>query len=171
MSDEQQPPRRRRRRSRRRPGGRPGGRPDGAPQGAAGEPGAFASGGPGLEVETGLRLYVPPQASGPAPSAPAGAVYCIITVTCVCCCGSSANVTCPLVVISPSPLRPLVFQPMRLLGSNVVISASHSTSLPSGPSICHRLVRLPVRCTDLIFFLSIWVPLLDLARTKHACLS
>ncbi len=65
MSDEQQPPRRRRRRSRRRPGGRPGGRPDGAPQGASGEQAAVApSGGYSQGTDPGPRPHGPAQGQG-----------------------------------------------------------------------------------------------------------
>src|SRR5688572_24358717 len=68
-----------------------------------------------------------------------------MTVTSVSLFGSALKVTWPLVV---TVLRSLLFQAMRLFSSNRVVSASHSTLVPSGPSMAQWLVRSPVFCTE-----------------------
>src|SRR6185503_8119409 len=64
----------------------------------------------------------------------------------------SANVTCPLVLmVAPSRLA----HAMRFWGSNIVVSASHSTLLPSGPSITQWVEPSARFSTDLMFFMKL----------------
>ena len=58
--------------------------------------------------------------------------------------------TWPLVLIS---LVSLLFQAIRLFLSRRVVSASHSTCLPKGPSTTQWLMRSPVRVTDFTSFM------------------
>src|SRR5205814_777838 len=85
-----------------------------------------------------------------SPPLVAGTTHCTVTLTWVCPVPSSTKVTWPLVF---TRLSSRLCQPMRLLGSNSVVSASHSTVRPRGPSMTQCVEPSGRFSTDLISFL------------------